>query len=151
MKLAVMTKFVFIAMLFGSVGCATKAADMFNPFGEEPEIELGERSNKAILEGGDQASLAEAARRALEVSGNYRGALAPEPVYPTIQPAEVRLMWVPDHLTRNGDLVPAHYYYLKVMPDRWAVQDAFELEEQLNQGSTGAGSATPWIYDTGKR
>jgi hypothetical protein len=40
-------------------------------------------------------------------------------------------MWVPDHLNAHGDLVPAHYYYLKVLQDRWALQDAFELQGQL--------------------
>jgi hypothetical protein len=79
-------------------------------------------------------------------------------------------MWVPDHLNRHGDLVAAHYYYLRVMNDRWAVQDAFELEAQINNNSGidyapsggggagggpsgsygtsggGSGGATPWVY-----
>jgi hypothetical protein len=54
-------------------------------------------------------------------------------------------MWVPDHLNSHGDLVPAHYYYLKVKKDEWAVTDAFELESQLNGGASGAGSAVGYV------
>ena len=143
-------------VLLGSImltGCATKVGksvgDLLNPFDETPDTELGDRSSKALMEtsGGSQA---QQARHALEVMGTYRSAQAPEPYYPVVQPAEVRLMWVPDHLNRAGDLVPAHYYYLKVLSDRWAVQDAFELERQLNEKSV-EGSATPWVYGDTKR
>jgi hypothetical protein len=53
-------------------------------------------------------------------------------------------MWVPDHLNSHGDLVPAHYYYLKVKKESWAVTDAFELEGQLN-ASTGNASAIGYV------
>jgi hypothetical protein len=55
-------------------------------------------------------------------------------------------MWVPDHLNKAGDLVPAHYYYLKVRDDYWAVQDAFEMERQLHEEDGSGSSATPWVY-----
>ncbi len=84
--------------------------------------------------------------------GEYQRAQTPQPGYPIIRPAEMRLMWVPDHLNKYGDLIPAHYYYLKVLGDRPAVTDAFDIERQLDEasGSTGASSGTPWIYK-GKR
>jgi hypothetical protein len=54
-------------------------------------------------------------------------------------------MWVPDHLNAHGDLVPAHYYYLKVKKDSWALQDAFELEAQLGSSSGGNASAVGFV------
>ncbi len=127
-------------------GCSSKAADSLNPF-SDGEANLGDRTSQALSEEGSSSKEAEAARHALEVMTNYRRAQAPQPYYPVVQPAEVRLMWVPDHINKGGDLVPAHYYYLRVLNDRWAVQDAFELEEQLNSGTPGgAGSATPWTF-----
>ena len=84
--------------------------------------------------------------RAFEAMAKYRKAHTPEPAMPVIKPAVVRLMWIPDHLNRNGDLVPAHYYYLKVLSDSFAVSDAFELEEQLN-GPRGSNSGNiPFVY-----
>lgn len=127
-------------------GCSSSKFDVLNPFASNPAVELGERTSDALVKEGLGETEAGNARHALEVMGNYRRTQAPQPQYPVVQPAEVRLMWVPDHLNGAGDLVPAHYYYLKVLNDRWAVQDAFDLEQQLNQGSGGAGSATPWVY-----
>ncbi len=136
------------------------SADELNPFndGSQHKDFGGQRNTSAL--GGTAASgkEADAARHALEVMGTYRKAQSPEPNYPVMQPAEVRLMWVPDHLNAVGDLVPAHYYYLRVLPDRPAVTDAFEIERQLDLsqngaavGSVGGGgfggsSATPWVY-----
>lgn len=132
--------------LIGVTGCASRAADSLNPFSEAPDQELGVRDNSAILEDGGRARLDERARHALEVMGSRERTQAPQPYNPVVRPAEVRLMWVPDHLNRSGDLVPAHYYYLRVLPDRWAVQDSFELEQQLNVGDNGkGGTATPWV------
>lgn len=129
-----------------SSGCASRGFEVLNPFSEYDSGTgvMGERSTKALLEdsGGGQA---EQARHALEVMGSYRRAQEPQPYYPVIQPAEVRLMWIPDHLTKNGDLVPAHYYYLKIADDQWAVQDPYDRLQQLEAGSSGAGSATPWV------
>ena len=73
----------------------------------------------------------------------YRRAQEPSPNDPVMQPAVVRLMWVPDHLNVHGDLIPSHYYYLKVLGDRWAVNDAFELESQLSPRGSGS-SALPF-------
>ena len=135
------------------------SADELNPFndGSQSKDFGGQRNTSAL--GGTAASgkEADAARHALEVMGTYRKAQTPEPAYPVMQPAEVRLMWVPDHLNAVGDLVPAHYYYLRVLPDRPAVTDAFEIERQLDLtqsgsaiGSVGGGgggsTATPWVY-----
>ncbi len=152
-------------------GCYTSAsnvADQLNPYAD-PTEELGNRDTSAIS-GGGSGKKAVQARHALEVMGAYRRAQAPQPVYPVVQPAEVRLMWVPDHLNRFGDLVPAHYYYLRVLNDRWAVQDAYDMERQLEDGgkiSAGGGggggggrygeseapasTATPWVYKDEKK
>lgn len=148
----------------GTIGCsvAGPAADELNPYGQGNNIEtLGSRDQKA-LNGGSKA--ATSARQALEVAGSMRRAAAPQPYNPVINPAEVRLMWVPDHLNRFGDLVPAHYYYLKVKKDTWELQDAFDIEAQLtetgapaggggvpsgpsvNYGASGAAGGTPWVY-----
>lgn len=126
---------------------AQKVSDVINPFVDSSKPELGNRDNSAII-GSGVSEQADNARHALEVLGSYKRAQAPQPAYPIVQPAEVRLMWVPDHLNQHGDLIPAHYYYLKVLNDRWGVTDAFDIERQLDEasGSNGAGGATPWIY-----
>lgn len=147
-----------VAML-GLGGCSTTAVEYLNPFRDPgpPDEYVGDPTNRAILEesgigsGGNAGSnSSDNARAALEVMGSYRRQQPPQPTYPVVQPAEVRLMWVPDHLNKTGDLVPAHYYFLKVLDDRWAVQDAFDLETQLNAstpgGSSASGGATPWVY-----
>jgi len=137
-------------------------ADNLNPYADGNKIPAeygGERNTGAIMGNGGGAKSAGAARHALEVMGTYRKALPPEPTYPVIQPAEVRLMWIPDHLNAVGDLIPAHYYYLRVLPDRPAVTDAFEIERQLDLstggysggaagslGTGGGGGSTPWVY-----
>ena len=129
-------------------GCSSSAFEVLNPFNDSTSGTegYGERNSSAILENtGGKTSQTANARHALEVLGTYRAAQDPQPYYPVMQPAEVRLMWIPDRLNRSGDLVPAHYYYLKVLDDRWAVQDAFDIERQLNDGSNDA-SATPWVY-----
>jgi len=141
-------------------------ADNLNPYSDGNKVSTeygGERNTNAIAGGGAAGKEADNARHALEVLGTYRKAQAPEPAYPVMQPAEVRLMWIPDHLNAVGDLVPAHYYYLRVLPDRPAVTDAFEIERQLdltqsgsalgssgNLGTGGAGGATPWVYKESK-
>lgn len=137
-------KLLILGMLLASVGCANRVADTLNPFGEENEGNLGVRNSTTLL-GDGSGSHADRARHALEVMRSYRTAQTPQPAYPVVQPAEVRLMWVPDHLNRAGDLVPAHYYYLRVLNDRWAVQDAFELEDQLETRGNGT-TATPWVF-----
>lgn len=135
-------------------------ADELNPYGNGNQSGVdfgGERNTGAIMGNGGGAKGAEAARHALEVMGTYKQALPPQPSYPVVQPAEMRLMWIPDHLNAVGDLVPAHYYYLRVLPDRPAVTDAFEIESQLDLstqssaaptslGTGGGGGSTPWVY-----
>lgn len=148
----------------GGSGCLySKSADMFSPFRDPgpPDEMIGDTSNKTLLEetGGspgetgdaskEKVTQASTARAALEQMASYRQTQAAQPTYPVLQPAEVRLMWVPDHTNKTGDLIPAHYYYLKVLDDRWAVQDAFDLESQLNRSTSGpgaSGGATPWVY-----
>lgn len=124
----------FMGAILGLTGCAASSR-ILNPFYEDPKPEalLGEKTDRALNEAGSKE---ETARKALEAMTQYRSSQAPQPVNPVMQPAVVRLMWVPDHLNRHGDLVPSHYYYLKVLGDRWAVQDAFELEQQLNGGQS---------------
>jgi hypothetical protein len=117
-------------------GC-TSTSNLLNPFYESPtpEAQMGERSDRALNESEGKA---EKARAALEAMSEYNAAQTPRPYDPVMQPAVVRLMWVPDRVNKHGDLIPAHYYYLKVLSDRWAVSDAFELEAQLNKGGSGA-------------
>jgi hypothetical protein len=144
-------KFRLAVAILGALsltGCGS-ASKYLNPFYEPPKpvALLGEANDKALNGGADSE---DKARQALEQMASYQRARDPQPVNPVMQPAVVRLMWIPDHLNRNGDLVPAHYYYLKVLKDRWAVQDAFEVENQLN-GSDRASDATsnvPYVLDS---
>jgi hypothetical protein len=118
--------------------------NFFNPFYETPSevAYFGEKNDSALT--GEGSGQGQRAREALEAMGSYQRALAPQPNNPVMQPAVVRLMWVPDHLNSHGDLVPAHYYYLKVKKESWAVSDAFELEAQLN-ASTGNASSIGYV------
>ena len=146
-KMSGRLSFMLVCSLLLSAGCSSHIFEKLNPYDESQSQtqELGDRSTKTLLEDSGAGGQAQQARHALEVMGSYRRAQDPQPYYPVIQPAEVRLMWIPDHLTKTGDLVPSHYYYLKVLHDRWEVQDAFDFQDQLEQGSSGAGSSTPWI------
>lgn len=169
---------LLIAPLSGCYTSGSDFADQLNPFADSAGPELGQRNTSALGGGGGggQGKQAESARHALEVMGAYRRAQAPQPIYPVVRPAEIRLMWIPDHLNRMGDLVPAHYYYLRVLSESFEVQDAFDNERILNAtkpigyaGSSGGaapaapgaapaaptgnpseygagGGATPWQY-----
>lgn len=142
MKTPCLIRLMLLGVLTTLSGCAA-TGNILNPFYEAPEpiALLGEKNDHA-LSGGAQNE--DSARAALNAMATYRRAQEPQPNNPVIQPAVVRLMWIPDHLNRNGDLVPAHYYYLKVLKDRWAVTDAFELEAQLN-GPSGS-SNLPFVF-----
>lgn len=121
---------------------------VLNPFYETPgAIAMQGEANDSALNG--DVDKDNSAREAMQAMASYQRALPPQPVNPVIQPAVVRIMWVPDHLNRNGDLVPAHYYYLKVLSDRWAVTDAFELEGQLNgpKGASAGPGNLPYVYE----
>ena len=132
-----------------SLTACSHLSNLMNPFYEPPsEVALlGEKNDRAL---NDTKQKEDSAREALEAMASYRRTHEPQPVNPVVQPAMVRLMWVPDHLNKHGDLVPAHYYYLKVLEDRWAVSDAFEMEAQLNgpRGAAGvnASSDIPYVY-----
>jgi hypothetical protein len=137
----------FMIACVALTGCASEMANHLNPFAEDGP-DLGETSLKPILDeaGSGGTSSAQAARQALEVMGSYDRAHAPQPTNPVMRPAVVRLMWVPDHLNAAGDLVPSHYYYLRVRDQVWNVQDAFDIEQQLNvETKGGTGGATPWV------
>lgn len=136
---------VLLTVLIPATGCYSSLGDQLNPYYEPgPSSEYGVRDTKAIL--GDGGSAADdRARHSLEVLGSYQREREPQPYKPVVLPREVRLMWVPDHLNKGGDLVPAHYYYLRVLNDRWNVTDAFDIDEQLNQGSSSAVSSVPYI------
>jgi len=129
------------------VGCSS-ASQLLNPFHETPPPHAlyGEPNDHAL---NDTANKADQARESLESVGRYPRAHAPQPVNPVIQPAVVRLMWIPDHLTPTGDLVPAHYYYLRVLEDRWAVTDVFDQKRLIGEGQHG--SHVPFTTDTRRR
>ena len=136
---------LLLSALAVSTGCAT-VGNVLNPFYEAPtETALkGERNDHAISGGGSSAGAK--AREALESMSHYQRAHDPQPVNPVIQPAVVRLMWIPDHLSAHGDLVPAHYYYVKVKDDQWALSDAFDLDNQLKGSTRGQASNLPYVY-----
>lgn len=116
--------------------CGT-VGNALNPFQEAPPPEalLGTPNDHALRDNGNKD---EKARASLEAVSQYPRAHQPQPVNPVVQPSVVRLMWVPDHLNKNGDLVPAHFYYLKVLEDRWAVTDVFEQQQQIGDASNAA-------------
>jgi hypothetical protein len=111
-------------------GCSS-IGRVLNPFYEAPSpvAYMGEKNDGALLNEGSGGKGANA-RAALEAMGTYQRAHAPQPNNPVMQPAVVRLMWVPDHL--------------KVKKEQWAVTDAFELEAQLGS-STGNASAIGYV------
>ena len=137
-----------LALLGTQISACSSMGALLNPFYETPSevAYFGEKNDAALNEGG--SGKGDNARAALEAMGSYQRALAPQPNNPVMQPAVVRLMWIPDHLNKHGDLVPAHYYYLKVLKDRWAVTDAFELESQL--GSNKSTSNIPYVPEGGQ-
>ncbi len=160
-KLSKITSLLVLGLWITSCG---KVSESLNVYSDSVENELGERSTAAISSGGNGDKAAQA-RHALEVMGSYQRALAPQPYFPVVNPAEIRLMWIPDHLNKFGDLVPAHFYYLRVLPEGFAVQDAFEIEKRLDVNTSSAGGtvglgggsgdygsgangggATPWQY-----
>ncbi|MCB0338334.1 MAG: hypothetical protein KDD53_01965 [Bdellovibrionales bacterium] len=139
---------VFIVVLLSATLSACSNSGSLNPFAPEltPQAKLGQRNDHAL---DDSRKGVDKAREAAEQMASYQRSHTPQPVNPVIQPAVVRLMWIPDHLNSHGDLVPAHYYYLKVLSDRWAVTDAFELEGQLSPkgaSSSNAESNLPYVY-----
>ncbi len=126
-------------------GCG-QISNYLNPFYTTPSevAYFGEKNDRALSDSG--GGKGDKARGALEQMASYQRALPPSPNNPVMLPAVMRLMWIPDHLNSHGDLVPAHYYYLRVLRDRPAVTDAFELEAQLNGGapaSSGIGYVQP--------
>jgi len=146
--LRITVKLILAALMILQLCACGSMSNVFNPFYEPPgEIAMQGEPNDSALRG--DVDKDNTAREALESMASYQRALAPQPVNPVVNPAVVRLMWVPDHTNRNGDLVPAHYYYLKVLSDRWAVSDAFEMEGQL-KGPGGAADTTnlPYVYET---
>jgi hypothetical protein len=138
---SVATLSIILTGLVSLSGCA-RVGNALNPFQEElpPVAYAGNPNDHALRsEGGNP----EAAREALQEVGQYPRAHQPQPYNPVMQPAVVRLMWVPDHLNGNGDLVPAHFYYLKVLDDRWALTDVFERQKMINNAG-GPASNIPF-------
>jgi hypothetical protein len=149
MKKVVFPKKLMQVLALMSVGVLSGCGvgqTVLNPFYDEPSpvAYLGSPNDHALNESSNRI---DSAREAFEKMGSYQRAHLPQPVNPVINPAIVRVMWIPDHLNKTGDLVPAHYYYLKVKKDDWAVSDAFELEGQLNASTGGATSAFPYQYE----
>lgn len=142
-------KTIKLAIVLGIAGSLTGCSSMsrvLNPFYETPSevAYLGQKNDSALNEGSG-AGKGDKARAALETMASYQRALPAQPQNPVMMPAVVRLMWVPDHLNSHGDLVPAHYYYVKVKRDSWALQDAFELEAQLGGSTAGNASSVGFV------
>jgi len=144
---AIKVSVLFLALNLAA--CHSVPSSALNPFEKPPSpvALLGQPNDHALL---GQGNKEDSARQALEAMATYQRAHAPGPANPVIQPAVVRLMWIPDHLNRNGDMVPAHYYYLRVLQDRWAVTDAFELEGQLHGPRGSAPSNIPFVYESSR-
>ena len=123
------------------VGCGNTADKLLNPLQMDPppEAYLGQPNSDSLNGTKDKG---QSAREALEGMGAYQEQFSPSPNKPVLRPAIVRLMWIPDHLNKNGDLIPAHYYYLKVKNDEWAVEDAFDIYDGL-QASEGPTANNP--------
>lgn len=136
--IAKLTRWCIPTVLIALTGCTT-ASNLMNPFYESPseQAKLGERNDHAL---NGNMKKDDTARAALSAMTTYQETNYPRPAAPVREAGVIRLMWIPDRLNKSGDLIPAHYYYLKVLNDRWAVQDAFELEGQLN-GPHGQGAA----------
>ena len=134
-----------LAVVSLALSSCTTMGNVLNPFYEPPTpvALLGEKNDHAL--GGGAAGKEDSARAALQQMGTYTRAQDAQPVNPVMRPAVVRLMWIPDHLNNAGDLIPAHYYYLKVKKEDWAVTDAFELQGQL--GSTNSAATVPYVYE----
>jgi len=126
-----MNKILIISCCLLFSACTT-VGKVVNPFYEPPAdvALLGQVNDHAL---NPTKNKTDTARQALAALGQHQQAHTPRPYNPVYKPAMIRLMWVPDHLNRHGDLVPAHYYYLKVKDGDWAVNDAFELEQQLGR------------------
>ncbi|MCB0331915.1 MAG: hypothetical protein KDD55_00380 [Bdellovibrionales bacterium] len=133
--------------LLVSVSGCTTTGNMLNPFYETPgpTAFLGQPNDHALNE---TANKDERARAAFDQLAQYDRALPPSPNKPVVQPAVIRLMWIPDHLNSQGDLVPAHYYYVKVKGDQWAVSDVHEKEQQL--GASTSSSSLPYVGSSKK-
>lgn len=144
---SIVAKFTGALVIAALTGCAS-TANLMNPFYESPKPNalLGDRTDRTLNGNGGKE---DTARAAFDQMNAYRRAHDPQPNNPVVQPSVVRLMWIPDHLNKSGDLVPAHFYYVKVLSDRWAVSDAFELESQLGQGA-GDTSNVPYVVDQGR-
>ncbi len=143
-------RYLALALLVATqIGCGS-ASRFFNPLQKEPDPEafLGSPNDHALNEDANQV---EKARERLEDSlATYSKEHTPQPYKPVMLAPVVRLMWIPDHLNRHGDLIPAHYYYLKVLPGRWAANDKFDMVEQLNTGKGSAGAPSPYPFVQGK-
>jgi hypothetical protein len=139
----VTTKFTALSVLTLLSACTTMS-NFVNPFYESPSelAVMGEANDKAL---NGSSGKEEVAREAFDHLNAYQATNMPQPYNPVVQPSIVRLMWIPDHLNSHGDLVPAHYYYVKVLDDRWALTDAFEIESQLHTGKDT--SNIPFLYD----
>lgn len=137
-----MKKILLIPLILATTGCSTMSK-VANPFYESPsEVALlGEKNDSAISSGSEKD---QKARAALEALSTYERSGTPAPYKPVVNAPVIRLMWVPDHINTHGDLVPAHYYYLKVKGSDFAASDAFEIEEQLHV-DRGDSSNIPYV------
>lgn len=141
-------KGIFLSLLVVFLaGCST-VSNAINPYYKTPpkEAYAGSRNDHALTGGGSNREQ-KALTAIMNEPGHSYGANSAAPYKPVIKPAVVRLMWVPDRLNRNGDLIPAHYYYLRILNDRFAIEDAFEVNAALNATTRSVGGGgIPFIY-----
>jgi hypothetical protein len=138
-----MRRCLLAAVLLLPSACQTMS-NALNPYYETPSGNAlkGQPNDHALNDDGKT----DEARQALEQMASYQRAANPDPYKPVYKPAIIRLMWVPDHLNAHGDLVPAHYYYVKVLTGSFAVSDAFELQGQLDPEKASAGTV-PFVHE----
>ena len=96
MKMDVMRVAIGLGLTLVTGGC-TQVSNLMNPYYEPPsELAMqGEKNDHAIS---GQKEKVDEARQALEAMASYRRTHYPQPADPVVQPAVVRLMWIPDHL-----------------------------------------------------
>ncbi len=140
-----MLRIIILSLGIFVLGCSS-VSNAINPYYKTPpkEAYAGKRSDHSLTGGGREEKALSAISSEI---ASRAGATSSSPYKPVVTPAVIRLMWVPDRLNRNGDLIPAHYYYIRILNDRFVLEDAFEINAMLNSTTKSADSGGyPFIY-----